>query len=103
MDLKIINKTEKKLLSRLEVDAEAGFTNEATPSNDKVKEAIAKEVGKDAKLVVVKKIATNYGDASASIKAYVYENEAKLDELEVTHKKGKEGEAKEEAAPANEY
>jgi|TARA_Y100000310_G_C20434543_1_gene693107 ribosomal protein S24E len=103
MKLEIIEKKEQKLLSRLEVKARTGFEGSATPSNDDVKAAIAKETGKDVKLVVVQNIYTDFGTASATIFAHVYDNEEKLNELEITHKKAKKGEAKEgEAAPAEE-
>jgi ribosomal protein S24E len=103
MKLEIIEKKEQKLLSRLEVKARTGFEGSATPSNDDVKAAIAKETGKDVKLVVVQNIYTDFGTASATIFAHVYDNEEKLNELETTHKKAKKGEAKEgEAAPAQE-
>ena len=58
MKLNILDKKEQKLLSRTEVKGKLEFDKEATPSNDAVKEEIAKGVGKDAKLVVVKSIYT---------------------------------------------
>ena len=101
LDLKITEKNEQKLLSRIEVQAILGFTGSSTPSNEDVKNAIAKEVGKDAKLVVIQHIYTNYGDTSAKVIAHVYDNDKKLDEIENTHKKSKKKEGEEgEAAPA---
>ena len=94
MQLKIIDKKEQKLLSRLEVKAQIGFSGEATPSGDKVKQEVAKAVGKDVKLVVLKNIYTNFGEACAEVFAYVYDDAKKLDELEITHKKSKNGEKK---------
>ncbi len=110
MQLDITDKKEQKLLSRVEVKGIVRFDSGATPSNDNVKEAIAKSVGKDMKLVVVKNIYTHYGASSADVNAYVYDNEAKLKELEEKHKKAKKGEGKdgseeapkEEAKPAEE-
>ena len=99
MNLEIIEKKEQKLLSRLEINAKISFSGGATPSNDDVKAEISKAVGKDAKLVVIKNIYTKYGDASADVLAYVYDDEKKLDELEKTHKKAKKKEGEEEAVP----
>jgi ribosomal protein S24E len=100
MKLEIVEKKEQKLLSRLEIKATTSFEGSVTPSNDAVKAAIAKETGKDVKLVVVQNIYTDFGTASATISAHVYDNEEKLKELEETHKKGKEKPAEGEAAPA---
>ncbi len=96
LELNITDKEEQKLLSRLNVKGRLKFEGSATPSNDQVRELIAKTVGKDAKLIVVKNIYTKYGDASADVVAYVYDNEKKLKELEKVNKKSKE---KKEAAP----
>ena len=99
MELNIKEKKEQKLLSRLEVRGDISFDG-PTPSNDVVKQAIAKKVGKDVKLIILKKIGTNYGSTSASIFAYVYDNEDKLKDVERIKEEKKEGE--EESAPATE-
>lgn len=96
LELNITDKKEEKLLSRLKVEGKLKFEGSSTPSNDQVRELIAKNLGKDDKLVVVKNIYTKYGAASADVLAYVYDNERKLKELEKVNKKSKE---KKEAAP----
>lgn len=96
LELNITDKKEEKLLSRLKVEGKLKFEGSSTPSNDQVRELIAKNLRKDAKLVVVKNIYTKYGSASADVLAYVYDNERKLKELEKVNKKSKE---KKEAAP----
>lgn len=90
LELNITDKKEEKLLSRLKVEGKLKFEGSSTPSNDQVRELIAKNLGKDAKLVVVKNIYTKYGAASADVLAYVYDNERKLKELEKVNKKSKE-------------
>ena len=60
MELKVINKKEEPLLSRIKVEAEIAF-EKATPSRAEIKSQVAKDVGKDEKLVVVKSIYTTYG------------------------------------------
>ena len=94
LKLEIIEKNEQKLLSRSAVKGKLSFEGTATPSNDQVKEEIAKHIGKDAKLVVVKHIYTKYGNPSADVFAYVYDDEKKLKELEEKHKKEKKEEKK---------
>ncbi|TKJ17651.1 hypothetical protein CEE44_03920 [Candidatus Woesearchaeota archaeon B3_Woes] len=102
LKLDITNKEEQKLLSRLKVEGKLKFEGSATPSGDSVKEAIAKNIGKDVKLVVVKNIYTKYGSSSADVLAYAYDDEKKLKELEEVNKKPKgkkEGAPKEGAKP----
>ncbi len=98
LDINIKEQKENKLLSRLELSATIEFIGEATPSNDKVKEIIAKKTGKEAKLVIMKHIYTNYGDSSAEVIAYIYNDEKKMKELEENKKqKGAEKKEGEEA------
>ncbi len=89
MELKIINKKEDPLLSRTKVEAEIVF-EKATPSREEIKGKLAKNLGKDEKLIVVKGIYTLYGLKKAKNIAYIYENEEFLKRIEVeTKKKGK--------------
>ena len=99
MALKIISQTEEPLLSRTSVKASIIF-EAATPSTEEVKKQLAKAVKKDEKLVVVKKIATHYGEKSADIDAVVYDSEDALKQTEPHPKKKEEkkpAEAKAEA------
>ena len=88
MKLTIKDKKENKLLSRLEVAGDLSF-EAATPSNEDVKKEVAKAVGKDEKLVIIKGIYTDYGISTAKVEAYVYNDEAKMKELEEFRKKAK--------------
>ena len=100
MELKVINKKEEPLLSRIKVEAEIAF-EKATPSRAEIKSQVAKDVGKDEKLVVVKSIYTTYGLKKAKNVSYVYENEDSLKRIEVEKKKKtgkKEEKPKEEKA-----
>ena len=72
MELKIVKKDVKKLVERTEVYAEA--SEKKTPSNIEVQEAIAKELGKDKELIVVKKINQDYGRNKERILAYAYDS-----------------------------
>ena len=51
MELKIVNKKEEPLLSRTKIETEIVFEN-ATPSREEIKSKLARDVGKDGKLVV---------------------------------------------------
>jgi len=109
MSIKIIEKKENPLLSRIKVLAEITF-QKATPSNDSVKKQIASEVKADENLVVVKNIYTQYGSTSAKVTALVYNSKEDLEKIEPKSKKEekKPGEqpaekaeaTKEEAKPA---
>lgn len=95
LELKIVEKIEQTLLSRLEVNGTISFKGNKTPSNEEVLKEIAKSAGKDEKLIVLKGIKTHFGSANANFSAYIYDDEKKLKELEVKDKKAKKG-AKEE-------
>jgi ribosomal protein S24E len=95
MELKIISKKEDPLLSRTVVEAEIIF-EKATPSRAEIKGSLAKSLGKDEKLIVVKGIYTSYGLKKAKNMCYIYENEESLKKIEAeTKKKSKKKEAKE--------
>jgi len=86
MEIKIINKKEEPLLSRTKVEAEIAF-EKATPSRAEIKSQVAKDAGKDEKLVVVKSIYTTYGLKKVKNVSYIYENENSLKRIEVEKKK----------------
>jgi len=77
MELNIVEKNEKILLSRTEVKATASFTG-AVPSNEDVKKSIASQLKADAKLVVVKNIYPKFKDNTADILAYYYISEEEM-------------------------
>ena len=99
MDLKILSKKEEPLLSRTIVEAEVSF-DKATPSKSEVKNALAKSLGKDEKLIVVKGLYSRYGVRKAKNVSYAYENEEVMKSIEPKPKEHKEskGEAKEQKA-----
>ena len=91
MDLKILSKKEEPLLSRTIVEAEVSF-DKATPSKSEIKNALAKSLGKDEKLIVVKGLYSGYGVRKAKNVSYVYENEDVMKSIEPRPKKPKAGE-----------
>ena len=96
MNLKIISQTEEPLLSRTNIKALISFEAQ-TPSTEDVKKQLASATKKDAKLVVVKKISTHYGNKEADVNAYIYTSEEEMKKVEP---KPKEKKAKPGAAPA---
>jgi ribosomal protein S24E len=112
MELKILDKKEEPLLFRTKIEAEITF-DKATPSKSDIKSTIAKDLSKDVKLIVVKKIDTKYGFKTAKNVSYAYENEKAMKQIEPQPKEGtakeapkaekpeSKGEAKEEKAAKN--
>ncbi|MBI2523319.1 hypothetical protein HYW19_02945 [Candidatus Woesearchaeota archaeon] len=89
MDLKILSKKEEPLLSRTKLEAEVSF-DKATPSKSEIRNALAKSLGRDEKLIVVKGIHTGYKVRKAKHVSYVYENEEIMKSIEPRHKEHKE-------------
>lgn len=81
MELKIIKKKEEPLLSRTMVEAEITF-EKTTPSGAEVKSRLAKDLGKDEKLIAVKGIHTYLGSKKAKNLSYAYEDEESLKRIE---------------------
>jgi len=96
MELKILQKKEEPLLSRIRIEGEIVF-DKATPSGQEIKSMLAKSLGKDEKLVDVKGIYTLFGLKKATILSYAYDNEETLKRIKIEKKKSekKEGEGQE--------
>ena len=86
MNLKIMQKKEEPLLSRIMVESEIVF-DKATPSNQEVKTILAKDLGKDEKLLDIKGIYTLYGSRKAKVLCYAYDNEEILKRIKIKPKK----------------
>ena len=74
--------------------------DKATPSESEIRSALAKSLGRDEKLIVVKRLYTGYGVRKAKNVSYAYENEEVMKSIEPRPKepKGSKGEAKEQKA-----
>ena len=103
MKVEINSKHQNKLLNRAEVKGRLTF-DQATPTNAQLREALAKEFKKDADLVIVKNIYTEYGKRSAEFFGLVYDSlEAKIKiekQKKVSKKKAAGKEGGKEKAPA---
>jgi len=74
MNVQKIQERKNALLSRREITGVITFTG-ATPSNNEVRKQLATKLSADEKLVVIKQVLTEYGDATAEISAVVYDSE----------------------------
>ena len=88
MELKITQKEEKPLLSRMEGIAEA--KHKTTPSYAELKKEIASQLKTDENLIIIKRIAQKYGQASSEIKFKVYANIEALKKFERIKEEKKE-------------
>jgi ribosomal protein S24E len=67
----IKEKKENHFLKRIEIKGEVAFEN-ATLSNAQLIEALARELSKEAELIVVKNIYTKFGRKEADFTAVIY-------------------------------
>ncbi len=99
MKVEINSKHQNKLLNRAEVKGRLTF-DQATPTNAQLTEALAKELKKEADLVIVKNIYTEYGKRSAEFFALVYDSleaKTKIEKQKRISKKKAAGGNKEKA------
>jgi len=110
MKIDINEKKDKPLLSRQEVRGIVTF-DKASPSNDEFSANMAKQLTVELDRVMVKRIATRFGESKADFLVYVYNSKKDLDAFEPkpskwVEKMKKKEEAKKakagEAAPAAE-
>jgi ribosomal protein S24E len=101
MDLKITEKKEEPLLSRIKLIGEIGFEG-ATPSYEEVKKKIVSSLNCDEKLTVIKNIYTKFGIRKADFLAYIYKNEEAMKKIEPKQKEKKEAKVTKEPAKESE-
>lgn len=94
---KVNKKFDNELLKRYDIEAELTY-DKVTPSNNDVAVMVAKDVGVDVSLVVVKKIDNDYGKRFALVEAVAYKNKEDMDATEKRGKKLIEKEKKAEEA-----
>ncbi len=84
MELKIDSQIENVLLSRKEITGSLAFDKQ-TPSKKEVVSALAKKLGVDESLVVVKGIYTVFGNHQGQFVAHVYVSRDVLENVEPEH------------------
>ena len=85
MEVTIKKKEDNKLLHRKEVEGEITFTA-ATPSNQELAEALAKDLKVNVNLVVMKNIYTEFSMRKAIFSAVAYESAEMKDKFEMSTK-----------------
>lgn len=108
MDLTIVETKEVPLLYRKEFTLRAYFDG-PTKSRKELQTLVAKQVKADNTLVIIKKVDTTFGDKSAMIVAFVYDNPEMMKRIEGeymikrnTFAEEKKAEKEKPAAPAEE-
>ena len=81
MELNIIKKEEKPLLSRTEVVAEIDF-DASTPKKEEIKKKIASSLKSDPNITVIKKVYTIFGKKKIKVLAFVYKSEKDMKRIE---------------------
>lgn len=84
MELKINSQNENVLLSRKEIDGILAFEKQ-TPSKKELISLIAKKLGVDESLVVVKGIYNYFGNNRAKFMAHIYSSRDILESVEPKH------------------
>jgi len=95
VDLKIKEKKEEPLLSRVKLTGEIAF-EAATPSCEEVKKKISSSLSCDEKLIVIRNIYTKFGMKKGDLLAYVYNDEKSMKKIEPKQKEKKEAKPTEE-------
>jgi len=81
MELKIIEKKDNKLLSRVEIIAEMVHEG-PTPGYEVIRKALAKQLDADESLIAVKHIYPSYGESRVKIIANIYEDKKAMEKIE---------------------
>lgn len=92
--MEIISQHKSKVLPRIDVKAKVSHLDGVTPSNDHVKDELAKHFKCDKELVHVEHIFTNYGSGESKIVAYVYNDKKQMNSIITKSSKQREAEKK---------
>ena len=87
MEIKIIKKEEKPLLSREECTAE--IHSPTTVSYPELKKAFAEKLKKDEGLIDIKRLDQKFGTRKMNVNFYAYSNKEAFNKLEVRKEKKK--------------
>lgn len=88
--MKFLEKKQSELLPRIEIIAIAEHTSKSTPSENQVKEEIAKELKTDKNLIMIKHIYSHFGEGKSKIIAYAYKDKESMKKLEKIKEEKKE-------------
>ncbi len=82
MDIKILNREENKLLDREELIILIEHRNSATPNRTELRQKLSAMLGIDEKLIVIRKILSEYGKQRSKAFVNVYKSEEIRNKLE---------------------
>ena len=85
MKITIVNKTENKLLERIEYKIEIDHQGEAVPTRDSVLSKVAAQINKDRNQVVLIKMEAKYGIGISSALIHAYETTERAILVEKEH------------------
>ena len=95
MKLEVLKEKSKKLLSSKEILLKLDF-DQVTPKEEDVKKEIATHLKLNPEILKVYRIKQGFGQRSAKVLAYVYENKDSMAKVEIRKKKVKKEVKKEE-------
>lgn len=84
MEVKIKNTKENKILGRKELKLHVAYA-EAPPKRTEVRDAVAKEVGAEPGVVIIKKLENDFGSRTMDCDARVYSDEKSMNKFELKH------------------
>jgi ribosomal protein S24E len=96
MEIEVKNKKENQVLQRNEINGAISFTG-ATPSNQQLRDELAKKLGVQAEVVAIRHIYGAFGAGNAKFEAVAYATKEQFDKIEPKKKAPK---AAPGAAPA---
>lgn len=85
MNLTIVSREKKPLLSREDVTATVEFTGASTPKRMQIRDELAQKLGADPKMVALAHIENTFGSASLKVTAHVYANEQAMKTVSYEH------------------
>lgn len=99
MKIKVVKKEESRFFPMVKGLFEVEYAG-ATPAKKELAAEISKAIGRDEKLVIIKKVSSKYGEQECMVEANIYLNENAMNSMEKNYllkRNGKIQEKKEEA------
>jgi len=85
MKINTSNKTDNKLLNRVEAKIEIDHSGEATPSRESLKPVLATKLGAKPELIIIRSIRSTFGSGKSTCSVHIYKKEADLKLHEPKH------------------
>ena len=82
--VEIVKDFKNELLKRREIEATL-VASGAVPSRKEMKELLAEKFDVDKSLVIIKNIASHFGERTVSVSAFIYDDEKTLNTVTLKH------------------